>query len=157
MVCSHCNCSGHNKRTCDFIAISPSEKRVAQELNALLPALLPALKAKKFSKPIEGLNGSPAMMAMFKEPKVVKAKKFSKPIEGLNGSPAMMAMFKEPKVVKVSVATKTCSACGQKGHNSRTCSSACVSCSPPKSFCFAGLSAEQAVHMTRILDCTPPY
>jgi hypothetical protein len=53
------------------------------------------VKAKKVSKPLEGLAGC---MNIFKEPKVVKAKKVSKPLEGLAGC---MNIFKEPKVVKV--------------------------------------------------------
>ena len=114
------------------------------------------LKAKKVAKVIEGLSGSPAMVAMFKEPKVLKAKKVAKVIEGLSGSPAMVAMFKEPASLKPRNLTN-CSGCGGKGHNSRTCVSACIPCSPPKSLCFAGLSAEQAVNLVRIVECQPAY
>ena len=122
MVCSQCNCSGHNKRTCQFLTtISPAEQRVAAELSAMLPAL----KAKKVSKPLEGLAGC---MNIFKEPKVVKTKKVNKPLEGLAGS---MNIFKEPKVVKAKKHLKTCSGCGEKGHNTRTCANVCLPCSPP--------------------------
>jgi hypothetical protein len=138
MVCSQCNCSGHNKRTCQFLTtITPAEQRVAAELSAMLPtlaeqrvaaelsAILPTRKAKKVSKPLVGLAGS---MNIFKEPKVVKAKKVSKPLEGLAGS---MNIFKEPKVVKAKKHLKTCSGCGEKGHNTRTCANVCLPCSPP--------------------------
>jgi hypothetical protein len=163
MVCSQCNCSGHNKRTCQFLTtITPAEQRVAAELSAMLPtlaeqrvaaelsAILPTRKAKKVSKPLVGLAGSmnifkepkvvkakkvskpleglAGSMNIFKEPKVVKAKKVSKPLEGLAGS---MNIFKEPKVVKAKKHLKTCSGCGEKGHNTRTCANVCLPCSPP--------------------------
>ena len=122
MVCSQCNCSGHYKTTCQFLnTISPAEQRIAAELSAMLPVV----KAKKVSKPLEGLAGC---MNIFKEPKVVKAKKVSKPLEGLAGC---MNIFKEPKIVKTKKHLKTCSGCGQKGHNTRTCTIVCLPCSSP--------------------------
>jgi hypothetical protein len=173
MVCSQCNCSGHNKRTCQFLnTISPAEQRIAAELSAMLPAV----KAKKVSKPLEGLagcmnifkepkvvkakkvskplEGLAACMNIFKEPKVVKAKKVSKPLEGLAGC---MNIFKEPKVVRAKKHLKTCSGCGEKGHNTRTCANVCLPCSPPMSYCFAGLTAEQAVNMSNVMECSPAY
>jgi hypothetical protein len=99
-----------------------AEKRVAAELGAMLPPV----KAKKVSKPLEGLAGC---MNIFKEPKVVKAKKH----------------------------LKTCSGCGEKGHNTRTCANVCLPCSPPMSYCFAGLTAEQAVNMSNVMECSPAY
>jgi hypothetical protein len=173
MVCSQCNCSGHNKRTCQFlITVSPAEQRVAAELGAMLPVVKTkkvskpleglagsmnifkepkVVKTKKVSKPLEGLAGS---MNIFKEPKVVKTKKVSKPLEGLAGS---MNIFKEPKVVKTKKVSKTCSGCGEKGHNTRTCTNVCLPCSSPKSYCFAGLTAKQAVNMASVMDCSPAY
>jgi hypothetical protein len=148
MVCSHCNCAGHNKTTCQFLTtISPAEKRVAAELGATITPV----KAKKVSKPLEGLAGS---MNIFKEPKVVKAKKVSKPLEGLAGS---MNIFKEPKVVKAKKHLKTCSGCGAKGHNTRTCINICLPCPAPTSYCFSGLTAKQAVNLAHIMDCSPAY
>ena len=45
MVCSQCNCSGHNKRTCQFLTIiSPAEQRVAAELGAILYQCVEALR-----------------------------------------------------------------------------------------------------------------
>jgi len=165
MVCSHCNCAGHNKTTCQFLTtISPAEKRVAAELGAIiaispaekrvaseLGAMLPPVKAKKVSKPLEGLAGC---MNIFKEPKVVKAKKVSKPLEDLAGC---MNIFKEPKVVKEKKHLKTCSGCGEKGHNTRTCINICLPCPAPTSYCFSGLTAKQAVNLAHIMDCSPAY
>ena len=139
MVCSQCNCSGHNKRTCQFLTtITPTEQRVAAELSAMLPtraeqrvaselsAMLPTQKAKKVSKPLEGLAGC---ANIFKEPKVVKAKKH----------------------------LKSCSGCAEKGHNIRRCPNVCSPCSPPMSYCFAGLNAKQAVNMAAVMECSPAY
>jgi hypothetical protein len=198
MVCSQCNCSGHNKRTCQFLTtISPAEQRVAAELGAMLPVVKTkkvskpleglagcanifkepkVVKAKKVNKPLEGLAGS---MNIFKEPKVVKAKKVSKPLEGLAGSmnifkePKVVKtkkvskpleglagsknIFKEPKVVKAKKHLKTCSGCGEKGHNTRTCANVCPPCSPPMSYCFAGLTAKQAVTLASVMECSPAY
>jgi hypothetical protein len=192
MVCSQCNCSGHNKRTCQFLTTSsPAEQRVVAELSAMLPtpaeqrvvaelsAILTTQKVKKVSKPLEGLAGC---ANIFKEPKVVKAKKVSKPLVGLAGcanifkEPKVVKakqvskplvglagcanIFKESKVVKAKKHLKTCSACGEKGHNSRTCYTnlfqpICLPCPPPKAYCFAGLSAKQATTMARAMGCTP--
>jgi hypothetical protein len=60
---------------------------------------------------------------------VVKAKKVNKPLEGLAGC---ANIFKEPKVVKPKKHLKTCSGCGEKGHNTRTCANICPPCSPSK-------------------------
>jgi hypothetical protein len=130
-----------------MITISPAEQRVAAELNAMLPPV----KAKKVSKPLEGLAGC---MNIFKEPKVVKAKKVNKPLEGLAGC---MNIFKEPKVVKAKKHLKTCSGCGEKGHNSRTCVNICLPCPAPMSYCFSGLTAKQAVTMASVMECSPAY
>ena len=147
MVCSHCNCSGHNKRTCQFLVAPAAEKRAVAQLSATLAPV----KTKKVSKSLEGLAGC---MNIFKEPKIVKTKKVSKSLEGLAGC---MNIFKESKVVTVKKHLKTCSACGEKGHNSRTCSNACIPCSAPKSYCFAGLTADKAVALARAMDCSPAY
>jgi len=171
MVCSLCNCSGHNKATCPLRA-PVAEMRAASELCAMLPAL----KTKEVSNSLvdphmawmrefsrmlsvtkevnNGLEGLSGCMNIFKEPKVVVNKKVTKSLEGLSGC---MDIFKEPKVVKNKKHLKTCSACGEKGHNSRTCSNICMTCPPPKSYCFAGLTAKQAVAMARMMDCTPAY
>jgi hypothetical protein len=156
MVCSLCNCDGHNKTTCPFRA-SPAEKRIAAELGEMLPL---TVVTKKENKPLEGLAGC---KNIFKEPKVItfkktkkvkKIKKVKKPLEGLAGC---VNIFKEPKVITVKKTSKTCSGCGEKGHNTRSCVNVCLPCSPPKAYCFAGLSDAQAVNLARIMDCTPVY
>ena len=119
MVCSHCGSIGHNKRTCMLAPKSPevprSEKRAAKALSALLP---PPNKSKKVSKPLDGLAGC---QNIWKEPKALYvAKKVSKPLDGLAGC---QNIWKEPKdfYTKQKCRGNTCSHCGGKGHNARTC------------------------------------
>jgi len=54
---------------------------------------------------------------------------------------------------------KKCGICGELGHNSRTCNLKCQPCSDqvPRSYCFAGMTAAQAVKMTEILECGSIY
>lgn len=230
MVCSHCGSSGHNKRTCTFECFgwptasceavnesktsdsaSRSERRAAKALAALLP---PPNKSKKVSKPLDGLAGC---QNIWKEPKTFYvAKKVSKPLEDIS---ACQNMWKEPKdfYMKQKSRVNTCSHCGGKGHNSRTCllspptvipsptpgkkqkkcgicgefghnSRTCIlklpekkqkkcricgefghnsrtcdmKCRPcsdqvARSYCFAGMTAAQAVKMTKILECGSIY
>ena len=139
-------CSGHNKATCPLRAPA-AEMRACTELCAILPALV----TKKVSKaPVE-----PHMVWMRDFARMLPT---TKPVNnGLDGLTGCMNIFKEPKVVRVKKHLKTCSACGEKGHNSRTCSNICLPCSPPKSYCFAGLTAKKAVTMARVMECTPTY
>jgi len=90
MVCSHCGSIGHNKRTClKSSEATPSEKRAAKALASLLP---PPNKAKKVSKPLEGLIGC---QNIWKEPKeFYTKKKVPKTLEGLSGC---QNIWKEPK------------------------------------------------------------
>ena len=90
MVCSHCGSIGHNKRTClKSSEATPSEKRAAKALASLLP---PPNKAKKVSKPLEGLSGC---QNIWKEPKEFYTKKKApKTLEGLSGC---QNIWKEPK------------------------------------------------------------
>ena len=57
------------------------------------------------------------------------------------------------------VKQKKCSVCDELGHNSRTCNLKCQPCADQvaRSFCFAGMTAEQAVRMTKILECASIY
>jgi len=54
---------------------------------------------------------------------------------------------------------KKCGICGEIGHNSRTCDMKCQPCSDQvaRSYCFAGMTAAQAVKMTQILECGSIY
>ena len=165
MVCSLCNCSGHNKATCPLRAPA-AEMRAYTELCAMLPALktkevskplvdphmtwmrefarmLP--DTKKVTKPLEGLAGC---INIFKEPKVIKTKKVTKSLDGLAGC----QIFKEPKANKSESKTR-CGQCGLIGHNSRTCQNRCQPCSDQsaRAFCFAGFSAVQATSIANML------
>ena len=159
MVCSHCNCSGHNARTCQFIITSPSEKRVSAELGAILPPVTDTVEQIGAQRLVELEEAVEEVRLLFEAcarlvtaPKVVR-----KSLEGLAGC---KNIFKEPKVIKAKKHLKTCSACGERGHNSRTCrvnrfQLTCLPCPPPKAYCFAGLSAKQATTMARVMGCTP--
>ena len=146
MVCSLCHCSGHNKATCPLRA-SAAEMRVSTELCAMLPAL----ETKEVSKPLV----DPHMTWMREFARMLPVTKEVN--NGLDGLSGCMNIFKEPKVVKTKKHLKTCSACGEKGHNSRTCSNICMPCPPPMSSCVAGLSDKQAVSLAGVLDCSSAY
>ena len=116
MVCSHCNCPGHNKRRCPLIHdIAPtSEMRAASRLIAILGA--PA---------IDDISGWTAPY------KVESPKKSPKPLEGLAGC---KNIWKEEPVERSNKGNTTCKLCGCKGHNARTCPNTakipeCVQCS----------------------------
>jgi len=105
------------------MGITRSEKRVAKALGALLP---PANSTKKVAKPLEGLAGC---QNIWKEPKsLYLAKKVIKPLEGLAGC---QNIWKEPPnfYTKSKCRENTCSLCGAKGHNARTCTMKCHPCS----------------------------
>ena len=116
-----------------------------------------SVEAKKISKNLEGLAGckniwkeSPQVkVKKVKKSKVVK-KKVYKSLEGLAGC---KNIWKESPQVKKTALT-TCSACGIKGHNSRTCSATCQPCRDQSahSICFSGLTAGQATSLTAILE-----
>ena len=94
--CSICGQFGHNKRTC---TLSPNAPGVPlseiRAVKALAALLPPPNKSKKVSKPLEDLS---SCQNIWKEPKEFYAKEKSR--------------------------VNTCSNCGGKGHNSRTCSAA---------------------------------
>jgi hypothetical protein len=106
MVCSHCKCAGHNKRTCPVSNelfpnvnrdITKPEYRAATALAALLP---PPKNAKKSPKVLEGLEGC-------------------------------RNIWKVPSSYYTTAkGTTKCSLCGEKGHNSRKCSTKCMPCAP---------------------------
>jgi len=126
MVCSHCNCPGHNKRRCPRIhdIAPPSEMRAAKSLSKLLDQ---KPKVKKSPKALEGLAGC---KNIWKET-TTKAKKSQKPLEGLAGC---KNIWKEEPVERSNKGNTTCKLCGCKGHNARTCPNTakmpeCVQCS----------------------------
>ena len=116
MVCSHCGSIGHNKRTClKSSEATPSEKRAAKALASLLP---PPNKAKKVSKPLEGLSGC---QNIWKEPKDFYAKKKCRVNTcshcGGKGHNSRTCVLAKPK----NTTDRQCSLCGECGHNKRTC------------------------------------
>lgn len=54
---------------------------------------------------------------------------------------------------------KKCGICDGLGHNARTCNMKCQPCSDQtvRSYCFAGMTAEMAVKMTKVLECESIY
>jgi hypothetical protein len=126
MVCSHCNCPGHNQRRCPRIhdIAPPSEMRAAKSLSKLLDQ---KPKVKKSPKALEGLAGC---KNIWKET-TTKAKKSQKPLEGLAGC---KNIWKVEPVERSNKGNTTCKLCGCKGHNARTCPNTakmpeCVQCS----------------------------
>ena len=122
------------------------------------------LKANKFAteerkviKVLEGLSGSKNIWKESPQVKVKKvkkvkkkAKKVTKPLVGLAGCKNIWKESPAPRKTGLT----TCSACGVKGHNSRTCSFACQPCrdQTARSTCFAGLSATKATTLATILE-----
>jgi len=169
---------GHNARTCPGNArpdvTTTSEKKVAKDLMALLPPRVP----KKVSKPLEGLAGC---KNIWKEVRSPVSKKVSKPLEGLAGckniwkevrAPVSKTVskpleglagckniWKEATIDRSNKGTTGCRICGEVGHNSRTCLVKCQPCADQvsRSYCFAGMSAQMAVHMAGVLECTGVY
>ena len=192
MVCSHCGSIGRNKRTCMLAPKSPevprSEKRAAKALSALLP---PPNKSKKVSKPLDGLAGC---QNIWKEPKDFYTKQKCRGNTcshcGGKGHNSRTCLLSPPTVITSSTSgkkqkkcaicaicgefghnsrtcilklpekkQKKCGICGEIGHNSRTCTMKCRPCSDQvvRSYCFAGMTAPQAVKMTKILECESIY
>ena len=187
MVCSQCGSMGHNKRTCfrrvvTSPKVTPSEKRVAKALSALLP---PPNKTKKVSKPLDGLIGC---QNIWKEPKDYYTKQKCRENTcatcGGMGHNSRTCLLIPPTVIASISSGKKCGICGdfghnartcllklpekkQKkcgicdefGHNSRTCLLKCQPCSDQvaRSYCFAGMTATQAVKMTKTLECESIY
>ena len=54
---------------------------------------------------------------------------------------------------------KKCGICDGLGHNARTCNMKCQPCSDQtvRSYCFAGMTADMAVKMTKVLECESIY
>ena len=146
MKCSLCFSSGHNKRTCphrgkDVADIpTPSEVRIAESLSPILDEKISLRKCS-----LCGSSGHNKRTCPIKESQTCLDIKgiFDKSME-------------KPKPPKRVI---TCSLCKGKDHNSRTCSMKCQPCSDQvaRSYCFAGMTAAQAVTMTRILECGSIY
>ena len=103
MKCSLCGSSGHNKRTC-------------------------SLSPKKTNVPHSEIRAASALAGLLPPPN--KFKGGEAPLEDIS---SCVNIWKEPKdfYVKAKSRENTCSHCGGKGHNSRTC----IAKSPKKDAC----------------------
>jgi len=163
MPCSVCFETSHNKRTCplqhraSIVADSspvqpapvsksdiaaPAEISITKDLSKLLP-----------SKRICSMCGECGHNKRTCQPKIPPktSRKCSECGEcGHNKRTCLL-------VVKVN--HKKCSVCEEMGHNSRTCNMKCHPCDDQvaRSYCFAGMTAKQAVKMTKILECASIY
>ena len=130
--------------------ITASEKRVAKRLGALLPK---PNKSKKRTKPLEGLFGC---KNIWKEPKQMY---IPKKVEKMKKMKKTKMMKKMKKMVMVPEGKRKCGVCGEKGHNLRTCPLKCSPCADQigRSYCFAGLTQREAVHMAKVMGCESVY
>jgi hypothetical protein len=108
MVCSVCFDACHNKRTCPFqlkapVGVDLSTVPLTSECD------IPTKSEKRIAKQLAALLPPPN-----------KSKKVSKPLVNLS---ECQNIWKEPKdyYTKVKTRENTCSLCGVKGHNSRSC------------------------------------
>ncbi len=108
MVCSICFECDHNKRTCPFqlkapVGVDLSESPLTSERD------IPTKSEKRIAKQLAALLPPPN-----------KSKKVSKPLVNLSDC---QNIWKEPKdfYAKKKTRENTCSHCGGKGHNSRSC------------------------------------
>jgi hypothetical protein len=183
MVCSCCGSSGHNSRTCGLSPKSPevprSEIRAAKALAAMLPP--PNKSKKKVFKPIDGLGGC---QNIWKETTDFYTKQKCRENtcslcggKGHNARTCVLTPIKNVSNRQCSLCgecghnkrtcvlkptekkQKKCTICGELGHNTRTCTMKCQPCfdQVPRSYCFAGMTAAQAVKMTEILECKSIY
>ena len=144
----------HNSRTCPMNNTIVPLAAVSCYFPVLVdePSVVKTSKAVKKADPevkkaTRAFDSLRQCTWMFEEAKSIQVPKVQK----------VQKVPKVPKVPKVSNNQKTCSGCGLKGHNSRTCINACLPCSPPSSLCFAGLTATQACTLTKVMDCHPAY
>ena len=120
MVCANCGGCGHNKRTCTSPKVTSNQPTRSEKRAAKsLAALLPPPNNKKVSKPLEGLGGC---QNIWKEPKdfYVKAKSRENTCShcGGKGHNSRTCIAKSPKK---DACGRQCSLCGEYGHNKRTC------------------------------------
>jgi len=108
MVCSHCGSMGHNKRTC------PSQLKASVVVSLPDGPLIggrgiTTKSEKRIAKQLAALLPPPN-----------KSKKVSKPLVNLSDC---QNIWKEPQdyYTKKKTRENTCSHCGGKGHNSRSC------------------------------------
>jgi len=153
--CSLCGKCGHNSRTCTFqleapidTVLSPvphyddtsSDASITEVTEAITS---PAKQTRKCS--LCGTCGHNSRTCGVKQS--IACQELALTFD------AAIANFK-PMKRKI-----TCSICSENGHNSRTCLLKCAPCSDQvvRSYCFASMSAEKAVSMARIIECSSIY
>ena len=150
MPCTVCYDDKHNKRTCPFQLKAP----IGVDLS-----LVPAVTESEYAALISskrvcsacGECGHNKRTCLLKTPPK-SGRKCSECGECGHNKRTCLLMAPEKK-------QKKCSICDELGHNSRTCNLKCQPCADQvaRSFCFAGMTAEQAVRMTKILECGSIY
>ena len=172
MVCSVCNSTGHNKRTCSFqqnarrpvessLPTLPSgrdtptvsEVRVARVLGEILS---PRLNSRTCS--LCGTQGHNMRTCPLRKVEACKNTRNCSLCGALGHNKRTCPLtWVERSVTKNS--HRKCNFCGESGHNKRTCPMKCVPCSDQvaRDYCFAGMSDKKAVKMAKILDCSSIY
>ena len=147
MKCSNCQCSGHNKRTCPQF-VTPSVKSVKAVVG-------------RFCSGCGECGHNKRTCPQFVTPPVKSVKAVGRICSGCGEcghNKRTCPQFVTPSVKSVkAVVGRICSGCGECGHNKRTCNTLCKPCSVPRSYCFAGMTAERAVKMTKLLECESIY
>ena len=160
MPCSICFESSHNKRTCPsrhkvnvVEDLSPvrvvSESDIATPVEIRLAKELSKLLGKRICSAC-GKCGHNKRTCLQKMPLKTGRKCSECGDCGHN---------KRTCLLTVKVKHTKCSVCDEVGHNARTCNMKCRPCADQvaRSYCFAGMTAEQAVKMTKILECESIY
>ena len=161
MPCSVCFETSHNKRTCPLqhgasivddlshvqlvsardIA-TPAEIRISKDLSKILPS-------KRMCSECGECGHNKRTCPLKTPPKTGR----------LCSECGECGHNKRTCLLVVKVNHKKCSVCDEMGHNSRTCNMKCRPCvdQVARSYCFAGMTAKQAVEMTKILECASIY
>ena len=120
MKCSLCGSTGHNKRTC---TLSPEKTDVPRsEIRAAVALAGPLPPPNKFKERVAPLEDISSCQNIWKEPKDLYIKKKSRENTcshcGGKGHNSRTCAVKTPTK---DVSGRQCSLCGECGHNKRTC------------------------------------
>ena len=110
----------------------------------------------KVNKTVKVFENLVDCVKMFREPVAFyKVKKTVKVFENLVDCAKMFKVVVEHP----NKGTTSCTVCGEKGHNKRSCPLKCMPCTDQtgRAYCFAGMSQGMAVKMTKVIghpdDC----